>query len=131
MKTAITLSLIVSMALSSAAFAVGVKPSNGLSLSVGPGIGVQEKYSGSNEVSTVFIPYIDAEYVSGSSSAFLSVSDGLGAKYRFMYPGIFAAGGVYLGNSREPGDAGILEGTAKVTRPLYITDGGTAVARDL
>lgn len=29
------------------------------------------------------------------------------------------------------GDAYWVEGTAKVTRPLYITDGGTAVARDL
>ena len=96
-------------------FAFGVKPSNGVSLSVGPGIGIYEKYSGSDEVSTSFIPYIDMEYTAKNITGFLSISDGLGGKYRLQYPGLFISGGANLGNPREPGDADILEDTAEVS----------------
>ena len=98
----------MSMGFTTSAFAFGVKPSGGLSLSAGPGIGLQEEYSGSENLTANFIPYIDTCYTIDEFTAFLSVSDGLGGKYNFGYPGLFVSGGVNLGNSRAPGDSAIL-----------------------
>jgi outer membrane scaffolding protein for murein synthesis (MipA/OmpV family) len=114
MKKSVMMLVSILLACSVSANAFGPKPSEGISLSVGPGIGYQEKYSGSEEREINFIPYIDVEYVNRKLAGFLSISDGLGIKYRMKYPGLFASGGINLGNSRRPGDADILEGTAKV-----------------